>query len=190
MREKSDPMLPYHCYGLDHFCHEYEALARVDTDGCWYKRDEVDAELAALREEVEDQAGLIKRLSDLLNSAVNVLRGPPPDDTLWSFHDVAERAEALRARVAELEAALRYAGKHPEDCVRDDPGPCTSHMAYLEVEARVAALEAWLRTYDAWLEQPHPQGGTNLDHVPDGQPINADEVLRATESAGGGHVHD
>lgn len=76
MREKSDPMLPYHCYGLDHFYHEYEALARVDTHGCWYKRDEVEAELAALREEVEDQAGLIKRLSDLLNSAVNVLRGP------------------------------------------------------------------------------------------------------------------
>ncbi len=66
--------------------------------------EQVHAELAALREEVEDQAGLIKRLSDLLNSAVNVLRGPPPDDTLWSFHDVAERAEALRARVAELEA--------------------------------------------------------------------------------------
>jgi hypothetical protein len=43
--------------------------------------------------------------------------------------------ETLRARVAELEAALRYAGKHPEDCVAGEPGPCTSHMAYLEVEA-------------------------------------------------------
>jgi hypothetical protein len=49
---------------------------------------------------------------------------------------------ALRERVAELEAALRYAGKHPEDCVAGEPGPCASHMAYLEVEAELAALRA------------------------------------------------
>ena len=153
MREKSDPMLPYHCYGLDHFYHEYEALARVDTDGCWYKRDEVDAELAALREEVEDQAGLIKRLSDLLNSAVNVLRGPPPDDTLWSFHDVAERAEALRAQLAERDAQLR---------------------------ALLLALEA---PPPAWIAMK-PEALKAL-----GAAIAA-QAKRATESAGGGHVHD
>lgn len=90
MREKSDPMLPYHCYGLDQFRYEYEALARVDPDGCWYKRDEVDAELAALRKH-----------RDALNKG-------------WAECTHAKAVlgmelETLRTRVAELEAALAMA---------------------------------------------------------------------------------
>ena len=48
MNIKSDPMLPYHRYRLDDFRCEYEALAKVDPDGEWYKREEVDDRIAYL----------------------------------------------------------------------------------------------------------------------------------------------
>lgn len=77
MRDKSDPMLPYRCYGLDQFRHEYEALARVDSDGCWYKRDEVDAELESLRAELAAKEaeceGLRRALKNLRDDAASTI---------------------------------------------------------------------------------------------------------------------
>jgi len=71
-------------------------------------------ELVALRErvkELEAEASgsdrLIGRQGSLLTAAVNVLRGAPPEDTLWSHHDVADLARQWvdRTHLSEFETA-------------------------------------------------------------------------------------
>jgi hypothetical protein len=52
-------------------------------------------------------SSLIRRQGKLLRAAVNILRGPPPEDTSWSHHDIAELAQRAMDRIKELEAALR-----------------------------------------------------------------------------------
>lgn len=66
-------------------------------------RDFARAELAALREECDDQGRIIARQGKLLTDAINVIRGKPDELCLHSHHDIAERAAELRERVGELE---------------------------------------------------------------------------------------
>jgi len=54
-------------------------------------------EIARLEAEVEESDALRERLALLLTRTVNVLRGEPPDNTRWSWHDIPELAEALKA---------------------------------------------------------------------------------------------
>lgn len=56
-----------------------EARAEQSDDECRYAQD------------------LAIRQGGLLRKAVNALRGPPPDDTLWSVHDAPELAAAVAA---------------------------------------------------------------------------------------------
>jgi hypothetical protein len=92
VKDKSDPMLPYHCYGLDTFRHEYEALARVDSDGIWYKREEVDAEIERLRARVTE---LEAALLDAQKEAAHQTDMACQADIICS---------RIATRVAELEA--------------------------------------------------------------------------------------
>lgn len=64
--------------------------------------------LEAERAECEECDGghltkLIDRQAALLTAAVNALKGEPPKNTLWSHHDVAELATAMRARAETAE---------------------------------------------------------------------------------------
>lgn len=47
-----------------------------------------------LREECDELHTLNRSLSDLLNGVANAIRGMPPPRTLWSFHDLPDRAQA------------------------------------------------------------------------------------------------
>jgi hypothetical protein len=67
------------------------------------------AELAEAKEEADHNYRLISRQGRLLSATVNVLRGDPPDDTLWSVHDVVELTQALVETVRDLENKLRSA---------------------------------------------------------------------------------
>lgn len=86
-----------------------EADSRRRARAAWNDQRAVaalQAERDALRAEEESSAALIQRQSDLLTGAVNVLRGDPPSDTLWSHHDVAELARATKERAERAESAL------------------------------------------------------------------------------------
>jgi len=76
-------MLPYRCYGLDDFRCEYEALAKVDPDGAWYKREEVDALIATLVEAMQRAADSF-RSAGLSVDADELEEAMPPRN---SHHD-------------------------------------------------------------------------------------------------------
>jgi hypothetical protein len=50
-----------------------------------------------LEQERCDLQDLVARQAALLTAAANALRGPPPELTLWSHHDVPQLIDALRA---------------------------------------------------------------------------------------------
>ena len=83
--------------------------------------DQVDAlrdKIAELQDELDGAFALIHKHGKLLTDTVNVLRGPPPKLTMWSVHDVAERAAALKSwqvvATDALHAAERIAAKSHE----------------------------------------------------------------------------
>jgi hypothetical protein len=61
--------------------------------------DEMRRKMAAIDD-------LNTRLSDLLERTVNVLRGEPDSDSLHSWHDVPELAQAFKNDSTRLHAAL------------------------------------------------------------------------------------
>lgn len=67
--------------------------------------DAAKKRIAELEAESADSDQLIGLQSSLLTATVNMLRGAPPSDTLWSHHDVADLARQWvdRAHAAESE---------------------------------------------------------------------------------------
>ena len=65
------------------------------------------------RAEAEDTDRICDRQRELLTAAANAIRGEPPELTLWSHHDIAERITALRAQVEKVRDELRT-GRKPE----------------------------------------------------------------------------
>ena len=64
------------------------------------------AERDDLAAESDLDADLIRRQGDLLIGVVDAIKGPPPEDTIWSVHDAVE----LAAKVVAERDALRSAG--------------------------------------------------------------------------------
>lgn len=58
--------------------------------------------LAEATTDIDCQDALISGQAKLLRHTVNILRGPPPDDTLWSHHDVPELAALISKHQAQL----------------------------------------------------------------------------------------
>jgi hypothetical protein len=76
----------------------------------------LQAENAELKEETDCNYRLLSRQNRLLSATVNVLRGDPPDDTLWSVHDVVELAAELKAQNAALRGVLaEYVVAYPAE---------------------------------------------------------------------------
>lgn len=138
------------CFGTcggtvsQHAPHEDQGCAMFE-DMLRYLAPHVAAREARAAAKAEERAtdeydALLTLQSDLLEATVNVLRGDPPELTQWSHHDVAERAQRLKAerdrlaaKVARVEALL---AEYERMC---QPAPWTSERAF--VERLRAALE-------------------------------------------------
>lgn len=110
--------------------------ANADNDGYFCPVTIREANLAA--DEIDALAATVAEQAALIESLQNRWASRP-----LSVEDTAAleaENDRLAARVAELEAALRRAGKHPEECVADDPGPCASHMAYMEISQELGTF--------------------------------------------------
>ena len=71
--------------------------------------DEAADELRRLHTDAEESEALRERLSELLRNTAIALRGPEPELTRWSWHDLPELATALKAQRDALLEALRAA---------------------------------------------------------------------------------
>jgi hypothetical protein len=56
-----------------------------------------------LAEAYESYPELTDRLSGLLRGVADALKGPPPELTSWSWHDLPEKAQELAAALAEAQ---------------------------------------------------------------------------------------
>jgi hypothetical protein len=61
-----------------------------------------DRKLAEAREEIEEYSSLLTRQGDLLTGVANALKGPPPELTSWSHHDLPELAAAAAHRIVRI----------------------------------------------------------------------------------------
>lgn len=66
-------------------------------------------EIRRLREESDTSYVCVKRMGDLLTGVANALRGPPPPLTLWSWHDLPDRAAAAIAAIDVMQRAALMA---------------------------------------------------------------------------------
>ena len=65
------------------------------------------AEIAELRAEADFSYRLTSKQGRLLSKVVNIVKGEPPEDTLWSVHDAPELVAALKAAHDMLVKAVR-----------------------------------------------------------------------------------
>jgi hypothetical protein len=56
-----------------------------------------------LRQDLRETQRINRRMSSLLTQTVRVLRGPPPSDTLWSWHDIPELTRKMMREKKDLE---------------------------------------------------------------------------------------
>ena len=86
--------------------------------------EEFKLRIVELEAEEECSYELIKRQADLLTRSVNLIKGDPPELTLWSHHDLPELIKDLLALQLEnippginlqpLEDGLPTEGRRPE----------------------------------------------------------------------------
>lgn len=102
-------------------CEQIDRL-RAELAALRAERDDAEARAELWEDETAYAQDLAIRQGKLLRGVVNALRGPPPEDVLWSVHDAAELAAAMRERaeIAEAERdALRAWGEeapHKQYC--------------------------------------------------------------------------
>ena len=94
MKTESDPMLPRRCFCYDQFGDEMAAIASVDPEGDWYRREEVDALVA-------DHDRIVAELRAKLESAETRVRDLSREIVANGDHWQAERDRL----VAKLESA-------------------------------------------------------------------------------------
>ena len=56
-------------------------------------------EIESLRVDLEDADALREKLAGILTRTINALKGPPPENVVWSWHDLPEIAERMRSFV-------------------------------------------------------------------------------------------
>ena len=105
--------------------HEHQAV---------YSRQEVA--------EIAEQQELIKRISDIMTRTINALRGDPPALVAWSWHDLPDRAAAMRAA---LIAAMEIVQEERTRLALADS------RAFRIVLKRIAELDAIIAQADAAL---------------------------------------
>ena len=59
------------------------------------KKKELRKQVLDLLGEVDEYHSIMMRQTAILIQVANALNGPPPEGTLWSHHDLAEKARRL-----------------------------------------------------------------------------------------------
>lgn len=94
--------------------------------------------LAEKDEELENDLVLINRQGDLLTSAINVLRGAPPEFHSWSHHDIAEWAQHYRTALKDLLEIINQLDSErilpPCDHFPDGEGNCRACTAMMQAD--------------------------------------------------------
>lgn len=117
-----------------------EAKRVVDLgDVLQHKVRELTARVAELETDCADETRTRERLHELLRGVAVAIRGPEPELTMWSFHDLPERAKNLVAEVSRLRALVADT-KHERDEARREAQRLTTERD--EVYAEVARLRA------------------------------------------------
>ena len=71
-----------------------------------YARANVAHHTAALRAELDESCAVVGKLARLLAETAIVIKGPEPDMTKWSYHDIPDGVRAIQARAERLAEAL------------------------------------------------------------------------------------
>jgi len=66
------------------------------------ERDQLAAEVEALRAELDESCTVVDKLARLLEETAIVIKGPEPDMTKWSYHDIPDGVRAIQARAERL----------------------------------------------------------------------------------------
>lgn len=115
---------------------------------------ELEQQVADLTADNNEYDRLIWRQGNLLTDAVNVLRGPPPELTTWSVHDVAEHArEAVKRRLEAEERYMRLShiilfGAATQGCNWATDGSPESHRRIYNETLRLVAEKSVQYGYD------------------------------------------
>lgn len=73
---------------------------------------QLQAENERLRAEVDESDAVVDKLARLLAETAIVIKGPEPDMTKWSYHDIPDGVRAIQARAERLaEVCERLAQK-------------------------------------------------------------------------------
>ena len=78
--------------------------------------------ISELDQEDELTSLLVAKLNDLLERTVNILKGPPPDLTQWSYHDIPEQVDSLKEQlkaIKETQSAEVHELKERLDVITD-----------------------------------------------------------------------
>lgn len=69
-------------------------------------------EIERLRAEFDESCTTINKLTKLLAETAIVIKGPEPDMTKWSYHDIPDGVRAIQARAERLAELLEQAYGH------------------------------------------------------------------------------
>lgn len=75
---------------------DYAQFTRATEDLVVAIRKERDDIKAQLEAEIDDYDELSVKLGGLLRETANILKGPPPEGTLWSYHDIPEQVQKMK----------------------------------------------------------------------------------------------
>ena len=121
-----------------------EALRLANSTHLAYRvgwQREAAAELRRLHADAEESEALRERLSELLRNTAIALRGPEPELTRWSWHDLPELAAALKAQRDALLEALKLAADFLEHSTEFRLGHPGFEQAQAKARAAIKAVE-------------------------------------------------